>query len=108
MLVIGLSSILPQSNMSPEIENRLPEVFDVIVSFLRYVGYMEQRDAKRNFGFFDEESDSDAEDRKTSNKDILLRFLDNTDRMAKTIDDADDDPENDEDEDGEPYVFGKV
>lgn len=103
-----MSSLLHQPNLSPEIESRLPEIFDVIVSFLRYIGYMEQREAKRNLGFFIEESDSDAEDRKTSNKDILLKFLDNKDRLAATIDEDDDTDKDEDDDDEEHYVFGKV
>jgi len=96
VLILGLCSILRQTNLHPEIEARFQDIFNVVISLLKYVGHMEQDQADKYARL--KHGDQEL---KTSNQMLLKEFLDQKEKpkKPKTIDDGTDDEEEDDDDD---------
>jgi len=103
--LIGLCKFLTLPEPNPIIITKIPAIFEILVSFLRYVQYVEQKrevwkKQRALLGF--EENIEDEKEAVFGNKDILRNILgNNPDPKLLTVDEEDyDDTESDtEDED---------
>ena len=120
--------MLVQTKLYPEIENRFEEIFDVIISMLRYVQYMEQIQSSINKNKENTSDDENSADEISTlqRKNYLLSFLDIKEGLTTTLEDKKEqetqeeeekrefgdneleDDEDEEDEDENPNIFGMV
>jgi len=120
VLVIGLSCILIQEKLYPEIENRFLEIFDIIISVLKFVRQLEQVEATIDKN---DSADEGNEHTKKIKQELLMTFIDAKknfitrlgEQEEEKVDLSDDEPElEDEDEEDEeeinesPFIPGKV
>lgn len=97
--MIALNKFLTQETASPLIKERIPQILDVLVSYLKYVKYIEEKTAlkaHKNKVIDDEDSDEE-EAEEISDKDILASLLDNTN--VNMVFNANNDDDDDDEED---------
>jgi len=91
LLNIGLSSILLNQNICDEITSRFAEIFDIIISLLRFVEYMERFEFKNNELLEDSDDSEVGYEMIKTNRNILRTFLDNKKRLDQGLEEPGDD-----------------
>jgi hypothetical protein len=80
VFILGLSTILTQAQLAPEVSEKFTQIFDSLITMLKFIQYLETSHAKkRKFSAESDESDNEA----PNDNDSLKKFLNNSNTLSK-------------------------
>ena len=105
--MISLSNFLVQTNAGTVVKEKLPQILDILVSYLKYIQFMEQNRGKilRRLDI-DSDDEDDIESTRVRSHEVLKEFLGENAGLDPAVFGAfereqDDDDDQDDDEDGD-------
>ena len=109
MFLISLTNFLVQANAGALVKEKLPQILDIVISYLKYIQFMEQNGGKivRKLDIGSDDEDNVDGARLKSNE-VLREFLGNNAGLDPAVfgafsneDESDDEEDEDDDEEGD-------